>query len=204
MFFPRKILQPQIIKRSFDEVEKECITVRIGEREYEACAVASSKFWGNSKPGAYGAGLGRTDDDPYKPARVGLLGQMAFGKLTGLPVDIEYRQGGDSQDVLFTNYKFDIKCAMRYRSDILIYHTNEWGRKIPLDKDIYVCGYLERENYAINEAVVHMVGFALQKDILTCEVEPGRKGKGHLNYVLQMKKLRPIIELIGAIEATTK
>jgi len=201
MYHPTKIFQPQIAKRQFNGREKECIVVEVEGQEYEECERASQggNFWGNSKPGAYGAGLGATKDDKYKPARTGILAQMAFGKLTGLPVDTEYKRGGDRQDNLIFGYKADMKCAMRYREDVLIYHTNEWGKKIPLDKDIFVCAYIEQENREKKSAIVVMTGFALKQDVEKCNVEPGRKGNGHLNYVLPVDTLRPMTKLVDAI-----
>jgi hypothetical protein len=201
MYSPVKILEPQIVKRQFNGKEKECIIVKIEGQEYEECERASQgeNFWGNSKPGAYGAGLGATKDDKFKPARTGLLGQMAFGKLTGFPVDTTYRRGGDRQDNLVFGYKADMKCAMQRRDDVLIYHTNEWGKKIPLDKDIYVCAYVEQENRIDKNATIVMTGFALKKDVAECKVEPGRKGNGHLNYVVSVDTLRPITKLIQEV-----
>jgi hypothetical protein len=185
------------VKRIFNELEKECILVQICDKEYDACEVASCNFWGNSKKGAYGVGLGRTDDDPYKPARTGLLGQMAFSKVIGESVDLEYREGGDKQDNLIGKYKFDMKCAMRNYGCALIYHTNEWGKKIPLDKDVYVLGYMESEDREKKIANVIIVGYALKEDVSKCLVKPGRKGRGHLNYEVPFGSLKPITHLIA-------
>jgi hypothetical protein len=195
MYRPISIAQPQVVKRLFDGVEKECVMVEIEGEEYEECERGSNDFWGNSKPGEYGAGLGRTEDDPYKPARTGLLGQMAFGKLTAEPVDTIYRSGGDRQDNLIGKYKYDMKCAMRNYGEILIYHTNEWGKKIPINKDIYVGSYVESENREAKKATIIVVGYIQKNNVEECSVQPGRKGK-HKNYVVPFKTLKPITALL--------
>ncbi len=187
-----------IIKKFFNNKGRDCIIVEIDGVDYEECVRAAPNFWANKKPGAYGAGLGATVDDDYKPVRTGLLGQMAFGKVTGLPVDTEIRSGGDNYDFLIFDCKVDIKCPMKC-GDILIYHTNEWGKRIPLNKDIYVCCYMENEDRKNKNATVIIAGYALKKDVLLCKVEKGRKGKGHLNYVLPIYNSHPIIKLIEAI-----
>ena len=198
MFQPTKIAHLQVVKKQFNGKEKECIIIKIDGLEYEECDQASENYWANSKPGVYGAGLGATADDKYKPVRSGLLGQMAFGKLTGLPVDTTYRKGGDQQDNLIGKIKIDIKCPMRNYGAALIYHTSEKGIKISLDKDIYVCSYIEQENRIEKTATVIMTGFALKQDVEKCEVKLGRKGS-HMNYELPFDTLRPITKLVEAI-----
>jgi hypothetical protein len=198
-----KAIEPQIVKKSFNGKEKECVMIEIEGEEYELCEKISSgdNFWGNSKPGVYGAGLGRTADDKFKPARTGILGQMAFAKLTNEPLDDVYRKYGDKQDNLLGKYKVDVKCAMRDSGKSLIYHTNELGKKIPLDKDIYVCGYVESEDRANKKAKIVMVGFALKKDVANSKVEPGKKG-GHLNYVVPFETMKPILGFLKAKKET--
>lgn len=200
--------QPNYKEQMFDGVKKKCILVEITGDDYRACELASrgENFWANSKVGAYGAGLCATEDDQYKPARVGLLGQMAYAKVFNLPVDLVYRKGGDKQDNLLTDnrgktYKVDVKCAMNAgRKDQLIYHTNEWGKRIPLDKDIYVLSRIQSEDRAAEKAEVLLIGFVLNKDVSDCDVKPGRKGNGHLNYEVPFTKARPIANLLKAKE----
>lgn len=197
---PKPITEPQILKRSFNNKERECILVEIEGDEYNACDITSKgdNFWGNSKRGAYGAGLGKTDDDKYKPARIGLLGQMAFGKLFNRPVDLIYRQGGDKYDDKIGDHTYDIKCAMRNRGEGLIQHTNEYGKKNKqaLSKDIYVFGHMEAEDRDQQKAKVIFVGFAFKKYIEECESKVGYKGNGHLNYVVPFSELKSIVKLL--------
>lgn len=209
---------PQVVKRkfklsnsdfsfdnfSYDKVEKECIVVKIDGEEYEECERASENFWASSKKGAYGEGLASTKKDKRLAERTGCLGQMAFGKLTGLLVDTTYRRGGDSQDVLIGKYRVDIKTATYDYGAVLAYHTNEWGEKQLVDKDIYVGAYIEKECRTNKIAIVVMTGFALKEDVERCEVAVGKKGNGHLNYVIPFDTLRPITKLINLINLYTK
>ena len=199
MYEPEKLNYFQVVKYQFKKKDVECIVVRIEDEEYRECEHASSSFWCNSKKGAYGKGLGATKYDEHKPVRTGLLGQMAFGKLTGLPVDTEYREGGDEQDNLIFRHKIDIKCSMSKRDESLIYHSSANGIKIPLDKDIYVCSYIQQEDRMNKSAIVVMTGFALKEDVEVCKVAMGKKGNGHLNYELPINTLRPIKKLIDCI-----
>ena len=197
MYMPEIISNPEVIIEKFDGFEKECIRVLVFDSEYEMCKQAANHFWANSKPGVYGAGLGRTANDKHKPARTGLLGQMAFSKLFNEPVDLEYRNGGDQQDNLIGGLKWDIKCAMINRGKGLIYHTNEWGRRIPIDKDIYVFSYMEEEDRTTSKASIVFVGGALRKTILDSPIRRGKGGGRHLNHEVWYSDLTPITKLIA-------
>ena len=200
VYFPKIIHSPKIIRMEFNQIHKDCIVVGVFNEEYKKCQQAScgKNFWGNSKGGAYGKGLGRTKNDKYKPARTGFLGQMAYCKVFGDPIDFSYKKGGDKYDsIIGREYKVDIKCAMENRGKGLIYHTNEWGNRIPLNKDIYVFGYIHLEDRLNNKAEVVLTGYTLKKDIennaLVCQ---GVRGRGHKNYEIYFENLRPIKQLL--------
>jgi hypothetical protein len=195
---PYLIEDPIKTKFFFNNKEKECIIVEIKDEEYLACEKTSQgdNYWANSKPGAYGAGLGNTHEDKYKAVRTGLLGQMAFSKVFNQPMDLEYKKGGDKYDNLIGKYKYDIKCAMKNYGKGLIYHTNEWGKKIPLDKDIYVFSYVHSEDRNNKKASIILTGFALKEDVRKCNVEVGFRGNGHLNYVVNFENLKSISKLL--------
>lgn len=192
---PNKIDVPELIVVNFYTCERECVQVQITGEEYALCDKTSSNYWSNNKPGAYGKGLGSTYDDKYKPVRTGLLGQMAFSKLFGLPVDTKYRKYGDKYDNLLKGKKVDVKCAMRNYGKGLIYHTNEWGRRIPLDKDIYVFSFIKDEDRPNNNATIVIVGYAEKDEISSIPPSLGMKGNGHLNYEVPFADLRSILEL---------
>ena len=200
VYYPKLIENPHTVTKMFDGEGKECFVIDISGNDYKVCEQTScgNNFWGNSKPGAYGAGLGSTSDDKYKPARTGLLGQMAFGKLFGEPVDLVYRKGGDKQDNLIGKYKWDMKCAMYKRENTYIYHTNEWGKRMPVDKHIYVMSYIDSEDRINSSAKVVIVGFMLNEHVKECGIAPGKKGKGHLNYEVPFRDLLSIVKLLEA------
>lgn len=177
----------------------ECYIVELEHHEWQACHDASvgDKFWGNSKAGAYGKGLCGTSDDPFKPARTGLIGQVAFAKLFYQKADLEYRKGGDSHDTMLGAATCDIKCATRNRGEGLIQKTNEFGAENhrALSKDIYVFGYVEDEDIEKKEVTVAFVGFAFRWDVAACKVADGYRGKGHKNYVVPYQGLHSITKL---------
>jgi hypothetical protein len=197
---PIQIIEPTVVKKLFDGIEKDCIVIEVSGDEYDACVNASigKKYWGNSKPGAYGAGLGSTDDDKFKTPRTGLLGQMAFAKVFNQPVDLEYRKGGDKFDNKIGKYTYDIKCAMWDSGRNLIQHTNEFGKKNQqaLSKDFYILSYIESEDIIRKKCKILIVGYATRQDVQECETKIGEKGKGHLNYVVRFGKSRSIVKLL--------
>jgi hypothetical protein len=209
---PVQIIEPTVVKKLFDDIEIDCdgteidcIVVEVDGDEYDACVKASigGEYWGNSKPGAYGAGLGSTDDDEFKTARTGLLGQMAFAKIFNQPVDLEYRKGGDKFDNKIGEYTYDIKCAMRNSGRNLIQHTNEFGKKNQqaLSKDCYILSYIESEDIPRKKCKVVIVGFATKKDIKGCKTKIGDKGNGHLNYAVPFNKSRSILKLLTFVRS---
>ena len=77
-----KVVVPTMTLQSFDGgVTRECFLVYVEGEDYEVCERYSENNWGNKKPGAYGSGLGRTKNEPYWPARIGKIGEMAFAKV---------------------------------------------------------------------------------------------------------------------------
>ena len=199
MYYPKKVTG-ELVTRVFDGVKKECLLVEVSGENYRACVHASGDFWGNDKPGDYGNGLCRTFDDDHKPARTGFIGQMAYGMLTGTVVDLERRNGGDKYDSLLGKFKIDVKCPTYNYGAVLVYQRNEWGKLIPLDKDIFILSYIESENREKQTANVVVVGFMLKDDVRQCDIKPGRKGKGHLNYELPFSKAKPIVEYLKLAE----
>jgi hypothetical protein len=197
---PISITQPQVVKRLFNGKEQDCILVEVEGDEYTACDNASRNFWGSSKKGTYGKGLLNSENDPCKTERMGLLGQMAFGKLTDEPVDLVYRHGGDKQDnLILGKYKLDIKCAARNYGANLIQKTNEFGKEQKIDKHIYVGSFLNSEDREEKKAEILLVGFCLRKDVLDAKVAPARKGR-HINYEIPFEEMRPINNLITTIK----
>jgi hypothetical protein len=182
--FPTSIFPVFGIKR------KECFVVDVTGEDYQACVAASSHYWANTKKGTYGEGLIATSEDKYKPVRTGLLGEMAFSKTFDVPIDLAYREGGDSYDNMIGKWKFDIKCAQRNRGVGLIYHTSKGGTRIPADKDVYVFGYVEEETS--DAARIVLVGYCLKMDLPKFRVRPGKAKGAHMNYEIPYWQTRDI------------
>jgi hypothetical protein len=197
-YFPTIIHEPKIIKILFDNVEQFCIIVEINGEEYLACEQFSigDNCWANSKSGIYGSGLGKTSVDQFKPVRVGALGQMAFGKIFGGPVDLVYRCGGDKYDTLLGKYTIDVKCSMKNNGFGLVYHKSSNGRLILLNKDIYVFGFINSENRELKTASVVLVGFLSKNGVSKSDIVFAHRG-GHKNFHVKFSKLNSIINLLN-------
>jgi len=69
-------------------------------------------------------------DNPHRwyPHMIGLLGEMAFSKITGMPINEEIYAGGDRGDF----GTLEIKTRMcKDRNPLLIVKKREWERKSP-------------------------------------------------------------------------
>lgn len=202
---PKSILpiqiEPEIIPKEFLLETQYCVLVKVEDGEYDICEKTSKLWWASSKRGAYGKGLLNTKDDPAKTERTGLLGQMAFAKITNEPVDLEYRHGGDKYDFLISGkYKIDIKCASHDYGKNLIQKTNEYGYPQKIDKHLYVGSFIDREDRSNKTASIVLVGYYLQEEVLRANTARGCKGNGHFNYELQFHRMRPIMKLIDKIK----
>lgn len=192
-----KVVVPTTTLQTFDGVSRDCFLTYVEGKDYEVCERYSENNWGNKKPGAYGRGLSKTKSDPYWPARMGKIGEMAFAKVFNVPVDIQYREGGDRKDFLLCEgVTVDQKMAGRNYGCSLVYCVNEKGRKVPVEKDIYVGSYLEDEDRVGKRAIVVMVGFAFKEEVLVSPKMPGRKGAGHYNYEVAFAKMHPTADLL--------
>lgn len=206
--YPVPITQPEIVKQEFNHKEfdgvinLDCIRVVIEGDEYLACEQAALNFWAKEKGGHYGKGAINTEEDETKCERVGLLGQMAFSKLTDDVVDLEYKKGGDKYDnIIFGKYKVDVKCAHKKGDENLIQKKTEKGYEMKIDKDIYVGAFLDPEENCFKKmAVVILVGFCFKKEVLSSKVKKSPIGNWY-NYVMHFGDMRPIC---GFIETLNK
>lgn len=173
--------------------------VRISGKEYQECVRCSKgdNFWGNSKRGLYGQGLCRSDDDPFRPARLGKLGEMAFAKIFGTEFDNEYRKKGDKYDFKMKGYSIDLKTSNPWRKSGpgLIMRYNERGYSIPLSKDIYVFSYCAFDNLEKEMADIVFVGYCMKSDLDDFPVKNGYKGGKHKNIEVPFESLVPIQKL---------
>ena len=169
--------------------------VRVEGDNYKKCVEAAKNYWASSKKGNYGRGLINTEGDPTKVERTGLLGEMAFSIVSGLPVDFSYKKGGDKTDFILNGKTVDVKtAASNYKANCIKAYTPN-GAYVFRELDIYVAAYIEEDNGEY--AIVNLVGYELGS-IIKGFPPKGARAKGlHKNFELDHKNLKQMEDLIG-------
>ena len=198
------LYQPQIIEPVIRKIEySDCqifgIQVYISIEEYNIASKSAQEMWANSKKGNYGRGLVNTNTDPFKVERVGRLGEIAFSKIFGVPVDLGYREGGDSYDFLLNGQHYDIKTrCQKYDPQVgMVYSFTGSGKPIPLKSDIYVFGLFEESILGLH--TVFLAGYCTKEQLITLGPTKARRGS-HYNYEIPFKNLSSILELYASIQ----
>jgi hypothetical protein len=185
--------------RKFATVVQDWIYVKIAGDEYEMCEQAGKEVWAAKKRGSvFKEGCANTKADPFRVTRTGFLGQMAFGKVFEQPVDLVYREFGDAYDNIIADKTLDIKCATRNYGMVLIRHSeDDW--KVPLDKDIYVGGFLDKEDRELKTTTVVLTGYVTKEHIIEKFNKPHlakKKNASHFNYEIPFNRMESIFELL--------
>jgi len=192
-----------IPKKVIPVIKKGIYKIKVTGEEYTICVESSkgNNFWSNSKEGVYGEGLCKQDNDPFKPARMGKLGECAFSKLFGISFDISYREKGDNYDFLINGVSIDVKTTgpKRRKGPGLVLRVNEKGYEIPVNKDIYVFSYCGFDDTLWKQAEINFVGWCTKKELLTFPVENGILGNGHKNIVVPFDKLSSMEKLFKVL-----
>lgn len=165
----------------------------INSDEYDICVQAASNMWANNKKGSrYNEGILNTKDDPIRSERIGRLGEMAYGKMIGQPIDTEYKEFGDTMDFFYKGYKINVKCAAKYYSSeiTLIKSHTESGVAVGLRQDLYVIGYLKNENKQLKQANVVILGYQTKEFISKTEIKKAKEN--HYNYQVPYQYLLDI------------
>ena len=179
---------------------KRCYVVNITKKEYNICDKYSVYRKCNTKDGDYGKGLLATKKDPFKPSRVGLLGELAFAKVfIGLKVDLKYRACGDDCDFIMkldngNRVKIDMKTADYNYGSNWVTVESEFGYEMELKSDIYVCSFIMKKikpKYVMSIAVV---GWQTRKFVSGLPTEESHLA-GHKVKKLYFKDLHPIQSL---------
>lgn len=194
------LVVPDICEHKLGKLKKDCVTVKLTSEEYAYCDTASQNFWANTKKGAYGKGILNTQEDKAKTERTGLLGEMAFAKITGLAVNFDYKEGGEEHDFVCGAGTIDIKTAAkltRYKS-MLIYAKSGRGKEIPITSDYYVAAFISHEDRDKQQATVIIVGYSTLDTILNKELVQSKMGF-HFNKEIPYKELDDIEALINVI-----
>lgn len=181
-----------VVKQWYNGFEIEVFKVFIDTDNYEACEESSNQWWTKNKSGGeWNPGLLNTTYDSRKTERIGILGEMAFGIMTGLPVNLAYKQFGNTTDFEVFKYSLDVKTAAKNYNAGLIRCIDEYGRSVSLSSDIYAFNYVECEDRNAKEATLVLVGYQTRNTIVTRPIVPARKGY-HKNYEIPYHELKPM------------
>lgn len=178
-----------------------CVTVKLTPQEWAICNEASANMWSNSKSGSkYNKGLINTEEDPHFAERVGRIGEMAFSKISGLPVDLEYKVKGDDYDFITDYGTIDVKtsCKLPSYKQILVTGATASGKLFDIKSQIFVAAYLAHEDRIAQKATVVIVGWCDKEQLMKGGLQKGRAGK-HFNYTVHYRDLQSIAKLLELI-----
>lgn len=195
-FYTGKKVKPSLMKLTFGDIEKVVYKVDVVGDEYEMCNDFSSNMWANKKTGFYGRGMINSKDDPHKAERIGKLGEMAFSKVFGFPVDFTYREGGDKYDFVCNKFKVDVKTSSKrpwYEAG-LITATNKNGNPMELKSDIYIFGYVMLEDREKKISSIILVGGCDKETVINRPMSKAKVGN-HLNYEILYKESTSIKDI---------
>ena len=187
LYYPNYIENPVIDVRNLDGSDKECFVVDIDNRDIDMCKKYRTAV--SNKPGTYGRGLLNTKKKGVTET-VGLLGEIAFGKVFNLPVDVSYSSGGDFGDFKLIDKILDLKTAQTNYGKVLIQACNEFGYDIKMKSNMYAGAYMEGEY-----GPVVIVGWQTRKYISSKPIVPAIRGT-HYNRELLYSEMLSIKELL--------
>ena len=119
------------------------IDVYLDAKDLGRCQELATTFsklgeWGELN--TYGGGIGNSTNDKKRVERTGALGEKAFCKLTGFPMNEDYKANGDDGfDFAISSFSMDIKCQMRYYEQAVDWgFYGEFFTKAHLENGVYV------------------------------------------------------------------
>lgn len=183
----------------FSGHELEVHKVTVSGEEYDMCDEASKQWWTTKKSGgSWNPGMLNNPHDVRKTERIGILGEMSFGALSGMPVNLEYNEFGNTADFRVMSHPIDIKTAARGYGLALIRCVDEFGRQVELGCDIYTFAYMDFEDRNARTATVAHVGYVTKSDLSGRQIVKARKGR-HRNYEFPYHELKPISKFLGLL-----
>ena len=193
--------QPKKIEK-ITECESRCqgklltlISVQVENEEYQMCEDYSHVCWSTKKKGSdWNKGLINNEADPRRTERTGKLGEMAFGKVFGIPVDCSYRERGDEQDFILQDHKVNLKTASRNYYYGLV-KAKEYGKVLEIKHDLFAFAFVKYDDRAAKSAEIILVGVELASKTSQREMQPARLGR-HLNYEVPFSECITMIEVL--------
>ena len=186
-----------VIFADYEGVRMEAFAIDVGGQDYMVCEEHSKKRWSNKKTGFYGSGIMNTDEDPYRVERIGLLGEVAFGKIFDWPVDLTYRKGGDKNDFQIGDISIDVKTSFSESGKSRVLHTNSRGKKVISYKDLYVVSFLDFDYPDLAHAAIIFVGYVTRGYLEDRSVVPAPHPKAtHLNQEILFQECSPMEHLL--------
>lgn len=181
----------KIEKVLFDGKPINIFHIFIRPDEYSIALEAADNMWCSKNKGYL-----NTNQDPKKTERIGRLGEVAFGKIFNLSIDMEYKEYGDTMDFFLNQNKINVKCASKYPEYEagLVRMCNNDGREVELKQDLYVFGYLKNENKQLKQANVVLVGYQ-QVDFIKKLEKRNAKIGNHYNYEVPYSSLIDINQI---------
>jgi hypothetical protein len=163
----------------------------------------------------WGSGILNSGRIPYKAELIGILGEIAFSKISKLPVDCEYKKSGNSHDfktdILKSHREVNIEVKTRLSDygDVYIKRYDENSKIVPLKSDIYVfCHLITKwniiENHILKQDEIELIkvyidGVISKKRLKTKSIQPAFNGT-HKNIVCSTEDLANIDKLIEVIK----
>jgi hypothetical protein len=163
----------------------------------------------------WGAGMINTDKMPYKAELVGIVGEIAFSKVSGLSVDTEYKKSGNSYDFYAQintskrDVNIEVKTRLRDYGDVYVKRYDENNRSVNLKSDIYVFCHLKTSWNKIEKSILNQEeidnikvgidGVISKKKLEQQEIKPAFNGT-HKNLVCSVDDLAEIDRLINLIK----
>lgn len=179
-----------------EPTKKNDITIR--PHEFFLCHRTSFVYDTKNKPsGTYNDGMLNSKRDERKTERIGLLGEMAFGKRFNFKVNLAHRSKGEKIDFVSNRYGIDVKSSGTNKGTWYI--TAYWDRErtilADVPSDIYV--FIEvYDNIKLNIADTKIVGWLWKDQILKIapKKSPKRWAK-HWNYEIPRSIMNNIEDL---------
>jgi len=194
------VVEPKWLSGRVSVSKQEAAHVFIEGDDYLVCKKYAFHRWSNQKKGPWGSGILNSEDDERRTERLGLIGEMAFAKLTGLPVDVEEHQFGDQYDFMVRDVTMDIKLSSNGNHGVGFLKIRDNDVVIPLKCRVYIFGVCTLDDRERERAGTLILGYQTREWIELNAVEaPGRAGDW-TNLEIPFNQLIPIRDLIEQIK----